>query len=118
MKKNEQREACNMFWKGNTGILNLAWMPEGNRTLRRPKHRYEDNIKVILISKVLVCCLIRLVQGTLSGHCWLIKTLLHEINMKTVPLTDMRLPQFKRRCFKTGSHTDLLELSTSQMKFL
>jgi hypothetical protein len=49
-------ESRRMRWAGHVAHLSkrrsayrsLVWIPEGNRTLRRPSRRWEDNIKMYL----------------------------------------------------------------------
>ena len=46
IKKNEMGRACSVYW-GRTDVYRvLVGKPEGMRPLGRPRHRWEDNIKI------------------------------------------------------------------------
>jgi len=43
------RRACGTYWGKETTYRVLVGKPEGKRPLRRPRHRWEDNIKTNLL---------------------------------------------------------------------
>jgi hypothetical protein len=48
MKDNETSGACSTFGEMRGAYRVLVGKPEGKRQLRRPRHRWEDNIKMDL----------------------------------------------------------------------
>jgi hypothetical protein len=48
LEKNEMDEACSMYGEKRGAYRILVGRPEGKRTLGRPRHRLEDNIKMDL----------------------------------------------------------------------
>jgi len=46
IEKNEMCGACGMNGKGRDVYRVLVGKPEGKRPLQRPRHRWEDNIKM------------------------------------------------------------------------
>jgi hypothetical protein len=48
IKKNEMGRACGMYWGEEMCIQDFGGKPEEKGQLGRPKHRWEDNIKMYL----------------------------------------------------------------------
>jgi hypothetical protein len=49
IKEDEMRGACSMNWGGEKCTQSLVGKPERKRPLKRPGHRWEDNIKMDLM---------------------------------------------------------------------
>ena len=48
IKKNEMGGACSAYWRGESCAQGAGGKLEGKRPMGRPRHRWEDNIKMDL----------------------------------------------------------------------
>jgi hypothetical protein len=46
IEKNEMGGACSAYEGGDRCVQDLVWKPEGMRRFWRPRHRWEDNIRM------------------------------------------------------------------------
>jgi hypothetical protein len=69
IKKTEMGGTCSVYGGGGRGVYRvLGGKPEGKRPLGRPRHRWEDNIKMDLQEVGLWSVSIWLRIGTGGGH--------------------------------------------------